>query len=251
MTVAERFRASHPPGASDARRGVPPARRFASLSAACIVAVVVVCGSLRLPPGAVAAAVALQTVALAVATAGIRVGHPHRCVGAANVVTLIRLGMVTVLAAFLFGGVDQPAAVIAIGAVGLGLDGLDGHLARRQRLTSPFGGSFDMEVDSALALVLALLAASGPAGPIAVVLGLPRYLFGAAAIVAPWLNGELAARISRKVVCVLQLVALLCLQVPFLPPTIALAIVAATAVMLAWSFGTDVVALRRRRRDEP
>ena len=78
-------------------------------------------------------------------------------------------------------------------------------------------------------------------------LGVPRYAFGAAALAAPWLKGPLADRASRKVVCVLQLVALLVLQVPFLPAPVALAMVGVTAGLLLWSFGSDVVALRRAR----
>ena len=92
-----------------------------------------------------------------------------------------------------------------------------------------------------------LLAAAGPAGAWAVLLGVPRYAFGAAALVAPWLKGPLADRVSRKVVCVLQLVALLVLQVPFLPAPAALAVVGVTAALLLWSFAVDVVALRRAR----
>lgn len=219
--------------------------RFAGWSAACAATVVVVAASMRLPAPAITVAVALLAGALAVAVTTIGAGHPHPRIGAANVVTLARLGLVALLAAVLFGGSERPATVIALGVVALALDGVDGHLARTQRLSSRFGAAFDMEVDSAFGLVLALLASTGPAGLAALALGVPRYLFGAAAALAPWLNGDLAPRTSRKVICVLQLIALLVLQLPGLPVWTALIIVAATTAALAWSFGVDILALRR------
>jgi hypothetical protein len=69
-------------------------------------------------------------------------------------------------------------AVFAVAVIALSLDGIDGWLARRQGYVSDFGARFDMEVDSVLALVLALSAAvSSGLGPLAILLGLPRYAF--------------------------------------------------------------------------
>lgn len=177
--------------------------------------------------------------------------HPHSRLGAANVVTVVRMAIVALLLGLLpaSGPLSNVVVVLTVGAgtLALALDGVDGFLARRQGTASPFGASFDMEVDAAFGLVLALLAMHGPAGALALLLGLPRYLFAIAAVVAPWLNGPLDERYSRKVVCVVQLIALLTLQLPFLPPAVAVALVAATGLSLAWSFGVDVRALWRRR----
>ena len=151
------------------------------------------------------------------------------------------------LLSILFGGGVSAAIIIALSVVALSLDGLDGHLARRQRLTSRFGAAFDMEVDSAFALVLSVLAAFGPAGPLVLLLGLPRYLLGVAGLALPWLNGTLPARYSRKVVCVVQLIVLIVLQLPGLATWFALTLVVAVAGLLAWSFGIDVVHLFRTR----
>ena len=63
--------------------------------------------------------------------------------------------------------VGAAAVVIPLSIIALSLDGVDGALARRQMLESRFGAAFDMEVDSAFALVLSILAALGPAGPAA------------------------------------------------------------------------------------
>ena len=177
--------------------------------------------------------------------------HPHPRLGAANAVTIVRMAIVALLLGVVIsaGPLADAAVVLTVGAgaLALALDGVDGYLARRQGTASPFGASFDMEVDAAFGLVLALLAMHGPAGAIALLLGLPRYLFAIAALFAPWLNGPLDERYSRKVVCVVQLIALLTLQLPFLPPAVAVALVAATGLSLAWSFGVDVRALWRRR----
>ncbi|TQJ30904.1 CDP-alcohol phosphatidyltransferase family protein [Microbacterium sp. SLBN-146] len=207
-----------------------------------------VCLALGLPTPALITCAGAFVVALSAAAVFLRRSHPHARLGLANVITLARLSMVTVLLGILIAGGAEPWFVIALGVVALSLDGVDGYAARKQGLASRFGASFDMEVDSAFALVLSLLAATGPAGPIAILLGLPRYLYGLAAVALPWLNGELAPRFSRKVVCVVQLVALIALQLPFLGMPVALAIVIVTAGALAWSFGIDTVALHRGRR---
>ncbi|WP_157985604.1 CDP-alcohol phosphatidyltransferase family protein [Microcella alkaliphila] len=173
--------------------------------------------------------------------------HPHARLGAASAVTSIRWGLVSILVGLLVAGAPSAAAVIGLAIFALSLDGVDGKLARRQRLESRFGAAYDMEVDSVFALALAALAALGPAGPVALVLGLPRYLFGGAALIAPWLNGPLADRYSRKVICVVQLIALIALQLPWLPVWAALSIVIGVAAALVWSFAVDIVALRRAR----
>jgi phosphatidylglycerophosphate synthase/uncharacterized membrane protein YbhN (UPF0104 family) len=227
--------------------------RFAALGVVAVVLVVIAGVALGLPLEGVVVATSALVLALIGSGVGLARFHSHPRLGGANVVTLVRLTIVAVLLAVLLAalGGDRPdaLAVIAVSIVALSLDGVDGFLARRQGTASRFGASFDMEVDSAFALVLACLAALGPAGPLALLLGLPRYLFGAAALALPWLNGPLRPRLSRKTVCVLQLIALIALQLPLLPPWGALALVAITAAMLAWSFGLDVLQLWRGRAE--
>lgn len=224
-----------------------PVQRFGALCTVGLAAMIAGAVVLRVPAPAVIAAGGVLAAALIASAIMLDRGHPHSRVGAANVITLLRLAIVGVLLSILLAGAGRPEIVIPLSVVALGLDGVDGHLARRQRLASRFGASFDTEVDSAFALVLALLAVAGPAGPIALVLGLPRYLFWAAGRVMPWLNGPLEPRFSRKVVCVLQLIVLIVLQLPALPVWLALALVVAAAGFLAWSFGDDIRFLRSRR----
>ncbi|GAA1854942.1 CDP-alcohol phosphatidyltransferase family protein [Microbacterium koreense] len=235
--------------APEIRRARPSARAltFALLSA--VYAVGVVCSGVALGLPAPSVVVAVGAFVLASVVCGIllRSHHGHVRLGAANAVTLLRLGIVAVLIAILLAPLAAPAVVMALATVALCLDGVDGFLARRQGLQSRFGAAFDMEVDSALALVLSVLAAFGPAGPLALLLGLPRYVFGAAALALPWINAPLAARFSRKAICVFQIIALIVLQLPTLPSWAALSIVGVTLALVAWSFTVDIFQARAAR----
>jgi len=174
--------------------------------------------------------------------------HPHARLGVANAVTLLRLALVSTLLVPLLGGTPAPVAIIALAIITLSLDGVDGHLARRQQLSSEFGARFDMEVDSAFALVLAALAiVIGGASWLVLLLGLPRYLFGLAGFAWPWLNGALPPRLSRKVICVVQLAVLIAVQSPWFVGLFGTVLVACTLAALAWSFGRDILWLRQSR----
>jgi phosphatidylglycerophosphate synthase len=199
-------------------------------------------------PSGVALATAGYALGLGLTLTLFRRGFPHPTLGACNVVTLARLAMTAALLAPLVTGPAPPMAVFTLAAIALSLDGLDGWLARRGSWVSDFGARFDMEVDSGLALVLALNAwTSGMAGVAVLLLGLPRYLFAAALLVFPWLNRTLPDRFSRKAVCVAQIAGLLSLQLPVFAGLQAQMIVAAILAALVWSFGRDVVWLWRAK----
>jgi len=136
--------------------------------------------------------------------------------------------------------------VFTLASVALALDGADGWLARRNGRASDFGARFDVEVDSAFALVLSLHALDR-VGPAVLVLGLARYAFVFAAVLFPWLKRPLPDRFGRKAVCVLQLATLIVLQLPLLPGPAAAGLVAVASLALALSFGRDVVHLWRNR----
>lgn len=202
----------------------------------------------------VGAALPALTLALAgylaaavLAAALMRRSYPHTDLGLANLVTLARLLLTSALLAPLVA--TAPAGKILTVAIGvLALDGIDGWLARRQGRESAFGARFDMEVDSFLGVVLALNAwAAGSIGPVVLFLALPRYVFAAAGYLLPWMARTLPGRFGRKVVCVVQIVALIALQLPALAGIPALSITAAALVALAWSFGRDVLWLWRTR----
>lgn len=204
----------------------------------------------------VLALVGLRPVALAFALTGyalgatmvlalLRRGYPHADIGLCNLVTLARMALTAALLAPLVA----PAwawAVLGVALVALGLDALDGWLARRQDRASAFGARFDMEVDAALGLVLAVNAwTDGSAGIAVLLLGVPRYVFIATAWIWPWMAAELPDRFGRKVVCVVQIAALIALQAPVVSGAVATALVGVAAVALLWSFGRDTLWLWR------
>ncbi len=192
--------------------------------------------------------VAAYGAGASVAAWRLRTRHPHARLGFANAVTLLRLALVSTLIIPLVGGTPAPVAIMVIATISLSLDGVDGWLARRQGLSSPFGGSFDMEVDSVFALVLALLAfVSGGAPWFVILLGLPRYLFWVAGAIWPWLYDPLPSRYSGKVVAVIQMITLIVLQSPWVPTPLAAVLVIGVLAALGWSFGRDIVWLWRRK----
>jgi FkbM family methyltransferase len=172
--------------------------------------------------------------------------HAHARFGAANMLTFGRASFVCLLLALAAGPAldgDARWLVVAAGALVLALDGVDGWLARRQGLQSDFGARFDMETDSAFMLALAVLAArTGDTGVWVLALGLPRYLFVAAAWKFPFLTAALPPSERRRAVCVLQGLALLACVAPIDDARPA----AATGlVFLLWSFAADIAWLWR------
>lgn len=226
-----------------------PVRRFAVLATVGLAVVVGLGAGVFGAAGALALTIGIACYigGVGVATWQLRRHHPHARLGFANAVTLLRLAFVSALVIPLVGAAHAPIVIVAIATISLSLDGVDGWLARRQGLSSDFGGRFDMEVDSVFALVLALLAALGGATWLVILLGLPRYLFGFAGAIWPWLNGSLPPRYSGKVVCVIQLIVLIVLQSPWVPEPLGIVFVVGTLGALGWSFGRDIVWLWRRR----
>ncbi|MEY4985082.1 MAG: hypothetical protein RIR62_3348, partial [Pseudomonadota bacterium] len=199
--------------------------------------------------GGVAAAVAgLLALALAaLVVASLPRAYPHGRLGLCNLVTLFRAGLVAALAGLLVAGLHG-WPVLLVAAAGLALDGADGWLARREGLVSAFGARADMETDAALALVLAgHVWMAGLTGPEILILGLMRYVFVACFWPFPWLAAPLPDRFGRKVVCVVQVAALIVLQVPDLPRGLAALVAWPAVAALLWSFGRDTLWLWRHR----
>lgn len=173
---------------------------------------------------------------------------PHRTIGFCNCVTITRLMLVCALVAALIDNYQGAWVVFAVASVALSLDGVDGWLARHEGYNSEFGARFDMEVDSVLALTLALHGVfTAGVGAYVILLGLPRYIFAVAQFPFPWLGGELPPRFSRKVVCVLQMLVLIAVLLPMVRPPVSDVLVVVAVAALAWSFWLDVRLLRRTR----
>jgi len=132
------------------------------------------------------------------------------------------------------------AAVVA--AVVTALDGLDGWLARRTKMSSPFGARFDMEVDAALIFVLSILACKyGKAGTWLLAAGLMRYVFVAAGRLWPWMRGPLPQTQRAKIICIVQVCALIVLMIPQVRPPISSVVALAGVALLSYSFLIDTL----------
>ncbi|MEX3015446.1 CDP-alcohol phosphatidyltransferase family protein [Gymnodinialimonas hymeniacidonis] len=200
-------------------------------------------------PSASTVSALVFAVLAAFAGAALAQSYPHSRLGFCNTVTLLRLSLASVLVGACVAGGWSAWPAFAVASTAFALDGLDGFLARREELSSEFGAQFDMEVDSILALTLAALAfQSGAAGAYVLLLGLPRYLFGSAQLVFPWLKGDLPARFSRKVVCVIQIAALLLMVLPLVGSPLTDWIAGFAAFALIWSFWRDIVWLKQATR---
>ncbi|MFD6296281.1 CDP-alcohol phosphatidyltransferase family protein [Streptomyces sp. NPDC060235] len=182
----------------------------------------------------------------AVLTRALRRTRP-RSFGPANRVTLgraILVGGVTALVADSFRSSPPVSLLVGLTAVALILDGVDGKVARRTGTSSALGARFDMEVDAFLILVLSVYVAMS-LGPWVLLIGTMRYVFVAAARVLPWLNAALPPSMARKTVAALQGVVLLVAGAGILPYGVTTAAVALALGSLVWSFGRDIVWLRR------
>ena len=173
--------------------------------------------------------------------------------GAANLVTTARLMLVALVAGMVAGACDPHDLawlVVALAMIGTALDGVDGWLARRTRLSSAFGARFDMETDALLILLLSLLVwRYDKAGVWVLVCGLMRYAFLAAGWMLPWMAGRLTPTLRGKTVAVMQLAGLGLALTPVVTPPASTLAAALTLAALAWSFAVDVGRLWRQRAD--
>lgn len=193
---------------------------------------------------ALSGSVAFYGVAMAVVLGAAR-DYPHGRIGFCNVVTLGRLALVAVLVGRI--GPVPDWAELAIAVAALTSDGIDGFAARRSGLVSRFGARFDMEIDSLLALVLAVLAYdTGKVGAWVLILGLMRYVWIVAGWAFAWLAGPLPERLRRKTVCVIQIATLIAVICPLTPVGAAAGLAGVACALLVWSFGVDAVWRYRR-----
>ncbi|HAS52547.1 MAG TPA: CDP-alcohol phosphatidyltransferase [Gammaproteobacteria bacterium] len=208
----------------------------------------------QLPASITGQSLAIFTGFLLALSPFLRLHQPLTRFGAANAVTLVRTGITALLA----GLIGQPARMpelagllAALAGIALLLDGVDGWLARRGGMHSPFGARFDMEVDAFLILILATLVWQfDKAGVWVLLSGVLRYLFVAMGGWWPWLNAPLPPRRRRQTVCVMQTAVLaLCLAPPLIPP-ISTLLAAGALGLLTLSFAIDMVWLWRQQKSQ-
>ena len=160
----------------------------------------------------------------------------------ADWVTLARATLAVGVAALVADSFNQAVPVtllVSLAVIALGLDAVDGWVARRTRTTATLGAHFDAEVDAFLILVLSVYVAR-PAGAWVLAIGAARYAFLAAGWLLPWMREPLPPRYWRKVVAATQGIVLTIAAADVLPPALTQAILVAALALLAESFGRDV-----------
>ena len=214
----------------------PLTLRFGAGALAAGVAAAVASGLLFGEPG-----LALAFVALWAAIAGTRLGaHGRPTLGLPTQVTVVRAA-VSGLVAGLALRPELDWLLPCLAALALGLDWLDGYLARRLDQVSSFGGWADQELDALFIVVLSLGCwQAGRAGPWILLAGAYRYAFLAAARLHPPLARPLAPRRSRAWACGWVIAAMLAALVPVVPADLAQLACAAGLAVLTWSFAVDL-----------
>jgi phosphatidylglycerophosphate synthase len=169
---------------------------------------------------------------------------------AADWVTLVRASLAIAVAALVADSFsDRPRAtlLVSLAALALALDFVDGWIARRARSSAGVGAKFDGETDAFLILVLSVYVAQSAGGWV-LLIGAARYAFFVAGWPLPWMRAPLPQRDWRKVVTAAQGIALVVAAADVLPLAVTQTVLVAALVLLAESFGRDVLWLRAHRR---
>jgi phosphatidylglycerophosphate synthase len=234
------------------QRSLLRSARVSLLSVAALLLLITLFGAYRLQLGGTypVKVLAIFCVGALLILRGLPSYHPFPAMGAANQVTLMRGALVTLLAGLI--GERAPFAAMVAAALALAviiMDGLDGWLARRTRMASPFGARFDMETDAVLVAVLAVLAWQfGKVGVWVLLSGAMRYLFALAAMAMPLLRRPVPSSKRGKTIAVIQMLALIIAIAPLSSLQAAAAIAAIALGLLIASFLLDVVWLRQWAR---
>jgi phosphatidylglycerophosphate synthase len=235
-------------------RGMAPAKMAVPVSAGLVAAAVWLVGwSLMLHGVADWPLTALLSGYLAFALLGAIVGQQGGWwragtdLGPANLVTLLRAALVCLIAAPALVAAGAPSwSLTVLTVVALGLDAVDGWLARRLGMVSAFGARFDLEIDALLLMVLAVLCwQTGRVGLWVLGIGSMRYAFVLAGRVWPWLCRPLPERRRRKVICAAQGIALGLALLPPVGPALASTAAALALLALGLSFALDLAWLAR------
>ena len=143
-----------------------------------------------------------------------------------------------------FSGSVSITALVTLSAVALVLDAVDGQVARRTGTATPLGARLDGEADAFLILLLSITV-SRDYGWWVLAIGAARYALLVAGWLIPWLAAPLPPRYWRKTVAAVQGI-VLTVAASGVPGRLAgMIAVAAALLLLAESFGRDVIWLYR------
>lgn len=169
--------------------------------------------------------------------------------GPATKVTLLRgllvVGCALVVLALVMDGQSRSWWLLALAVPALGLDAVDGAVARYTGTVSPQGARLDLETDAAMVLVLSVPVAA-TVGWWVLLVGLLRYLFVVGSWIRPRWRQELPFSQFRRVAAGTVGVALCIALVPVVPVGAAAVVSGSALILLACSFVRDVLFLERR-----
>ena len=149
-----------------------------------------------------------------------------------------------VAASLSLGRPASSTALVTLSAVALALDAVDGQVARRTGTATSLGGRIDGEVDAFLILLLSIVV-SQAYGSWVLVIGAARYVLLLAGWLVPWLAAPLPPRYWRKVVAAVQGIVLTVAASGLVDRRTEMIAVAVALLLLAESFGHDVIWLYR------
>src|SRR5215469_13093709 len=245
------MRAVHPADESVAR-GIRPADpgaiRFAAilglLATAALLAVVSITAGLGIAGWLAGLATGSAATALIVLA---RMRSDQPTIHPADWVTLTRALLCAGIAGLVAASFGRPVsitALVTLSSVALALDAVDGQVARRTDTATSLGGRLDGEVDAFLILLLSIVV-SQAYGSWVLVIGAARYALLLAGWLIPWLAAPLPPRYWRKVVAAVQGIVLTVAASGVLVRLAGMIAVAAALLLLAESFGRDVIWLYR------
>src|SRR5450755_3429487 len=228
--------------------GAPPSIRLAAIlgmpATAALLGVVSASAGLGVAGWIAGLATGAAATAL-IATARSRSDQPS--MHPADWVTLTRAVLTAGIAGLVadsFGRSVSVTALVTLASVAIVLDGVDGQVARRTGTATPLGARFDGEVDAFLILILSIVV-SEHYGSWVLIIGAARYVFLLAGLLVPWLAAPLPPRYWRKVVAAVQAIVLTVAASGRLDRLAGMIAVAAALLLLAESFGRDVIWLYR------
>ena len=237
-----------PPAIRLAGKGALPTIRLATilglLATAALLGVVSATAGLGVAGWIVGLATGSAATALLV-TARMRSDQP--AIHPADWVTLTRALLIAGVAGLVADSFGRPVSVTALvtlSTVALVLDAVDGQVARRTGTATPLGARFDCEVDAFLILLLSIYVSQDYGGWV-LVIGAARYALLLAGWLIPWLAAPLPPRYWGKVVAAVQGIVLTVAASGLLDRLTGMIAVAAALLLLAESFGRNVIWLYR------
>jgi phosphatidylglycerophosphate synthase len=180
-----------------------------------------------------------------IVTARMRSDQP--AIHPADWVTLTRAVLIAGVAGLVADSFGRPVpvtALVTLSTVALVLDAVDGPVARRTGTATPLGARFDCEVDAFLILLLSIYVSQDYGGWV-LVIGAARYALLLAGWLMPWLAAPLPPRYWGKVVAAVQGIVLTVAASGLLDRLTGMIAVAAALLLLAESFGRNVIWLYR------